>query len=726
MTEFHRAHGLFRAVVFPTAMSLLLLAAIVGAVLDFSTKESDEIALGRQSQRVQVAIDQGLRQVSVNQEASTYWDDAVIRMRQSPLDLDWIDDNLGIWFHTYYHIDEVYLLDPGNRPVYAMEGGRRAPSGAFSHVAGQALDLARELRLRLRAGRLNQAGSTEHTVGLSELTLIQGHPALVSLKPILSASGKIAQAPGSEYLHVAIRYLDGDFLARLASVYSIEDPRFGSKDVAYRSLPILARDGKVLGYISWNPFEPGKQVADRMLPVLVSSFLVVGALAALLLLRIWRSRTELEDSREHAQRLAFHDVLTGLPNRGLFEERLTHALSKRGAQLAVLMLDLDRFKNVNDTLGHQAGDRLICEFGTRLKSLTRSGDTIARLGGDEFAILIENASLPDVERLANRIIDEVKRPFEISGAQVYVGTSIGIAVAISANADPLELVREADIALYSAKDDGRCTYRLFSPQMDDNLRRRRRIEDELRGALVTGEDLALHYQPQVSSDGSIVGLEALLRWDHETRGSIAPSEFIPVAEETGLIIPLGEWVLREACLASRQWKDRFVAVNLSPVQFRAPGFVDNLMAIVRDTGAVPARLQLEVTERVLLDDEDSIRLIMARLRAAGFKIVLDDFGTGYSSLSYLRRFQVDKIKIDGSFVQHLCDEPDSATIVTAVLALGWAMGLTVAAEGVETAEQCTFLESAGCQEMQGHYFSRPLPRHEVEALFDDVRFSSAA
>ncbi len=468
------------------------------------------------------------------------------------------------------------------------------------------------------------------------------------------------------------------------------------------------------------------EVADRMLPVLLAAFLAVGALVALLLLRIWRSRLELEATRTQAQHLAFHDVLTGLPNRGLFEDRLALALKRRGARLAVLMLDLDRFKNVNDTLGHQAGDLLICEFGRRLLALTRTGDTIARLGGDEFAILIENASLPDVERLAERIIEDVKRPFEISGAQVYVGTSIGIAVAQSFETDPLELVREADIALYGAKDDGRSTYRLFSPQMDDNVRRRRRIEDELREALATKRGLVLHYQPQVSSDGSIVGLEALLRWEHAKRGLIAPNEFVPVAEETGLIVPLGEWVLREACMASRSWENRFVAVNLSPVQFRAPGFVDRLLKIVRETRADPCAIQLEITERVLLDDKDSIRLILARLRAAGFKIVLDDFGTGYSSLSYLRHFQVDKIKIDGSFVKDVCDEPDSATIVTAVLALGWAMGLTVAAEGIETAEQCTFLEAAGCKEMQGHYFSKALPRDEIEALFEDARFSSAA
>jgi diguanylate cyclase (GGDEF)-like protein len=410
----------------------------------------------------------------------------------------------------------------------------------------------------------------------------------------------------------------------------------------------------------------------------------------------------------------------------LFEDRLQVALSRRKSNVAVLMLDLDRFKNVNDTLGHPAGDDLIRQFGERLTALLRESDTVARLGGDEFALLVEGAAVDDVRMLATRILEEVRRPFAIAGAQVHVGVSIGVALSQDAGLTSLDLVRKADIALYSAKDSGRNTYHFFSPEMDENVRRRRTIEDELREAVASGDGLCLHYQPQVSRDGNIVGVEALLRWVHSARGSIAPSEFIPVAEETGIIVPLGEWVLKEACLASRRWPDLFVAVNLSPVQFRSPDFIGQLDMIIAETGADPQAIQLEVTERVLLDDDESVSAILATLRDKGFKIVLDDFGTGYSSLSYLRRFQVDKIKIDGSFVDHVCEEPESATIVSAVLALGWTMGLTVAAEGVETADQCTFLEAAGCKEMQGHYFSPAVPEEEIAALLTDERFSSAA
>ena len=726
MNRSGRGNPFIRAVALPTAITLIVLAAIVGAVLQFSTSRTDELALSRQTQRVKVGIEQEINEVTVDQEASTYWDDAVVRTRQRPLDLEWIDNNLGVWFHTYYKVDETYLLDPADRPIYASRGDHRAAVGSFTRVEGPALRLAAELRRRLLVSRFNTDGQHGKTIGAWRIAYVGQRPALISVKPIIAETSDVAQSPRSEYLHVAVRYLDASFLADLSKVYVVDNPRFTRARPANASVALKMDDGTPLGYITWDPFEPGRQVAAKMVPILFVALFVLGAMLSLLLWRIRRSRGELEASKAEAQHLAFHDSLTGLPNRALFEDRLQVALSRRKPSVAVLMLDLDRFKNVNDTLGHPAGDELIRQFGDRLTALLRESDTVARLGGDEFALLVEGAAIGDVRTLAGRILDEVRRPFGILGAQVHVGVSIGVAMSQDGGLAGLDLVRKADIALYSAKDAGRNTYHFFSPEMDENVRRRRTIEDDLREAVATGEGLCLHYQPQVSRDGAIVGVEALLRWDNPARGSIAPSEFIPVAEETGLIVPLGEWVLRQACLASRRWPKLFVAVNLSPVQFRSPEFVARLDTIVADTGADPQSIQLEVTERVLLDDDDSASAVLAMLRERGFKIVLDDFGTGYSSLSYLRRFQVDKIKIDGSFVNHVCEEPESATIVSAVLSLGWTMGLTVAAEGVETADQCTFLEAAGCKEMQGHYFSPAVPEDEIAVLLTDERFSSAA
>ena len=717
---------MLRAVALRAGAILLLLAIIVGGILHLSTSRSDALALERQSRLVAFAISQSATAIAKDQEASTYWDDAVIRTRERPLDMEWLDNNLGVWFHKYYKHDETYLLDPANRPVYAMQNGARVQPSAFRRVQAQAAPLARKLRFGLATSYAAPEGSAGQTIGATEITVIDGRPAIISLKPIVSETGDILQKPGAEYLHISVRYLDRSFLADLAKLYGIEEARFSWSPAGKASIPVIGPRDVTLGYIVWTPFEPGEQVEDKMVPALFAALFIIGLVISMLLARIWRSRMELEASRAQAQHLAFHDSLTGLPNRALFDDRLGHALARRECRAAVMLLDLDRFKHVNDTLGHQAGDALIREFGLRLAGLIRDGDTIGRLGGDEFAILIEDAPPRKVHRLASRILADIGRPFEILGSQVHVGVSIGIALSSEAGTERLEIMRKADIALYRAKDGGRNNYCLFNASMDETVKLRSSIEEELRAALASGRGLCLHYQPQVNADGRIIGLEALLRWDHPTRGLISPEQFVPIAEECGLIVGLGEWVLREACLASRRWPRLFVAVNLSPIQLRASGFYESLMRIVLGAGANPAAIQLEMTERVLLDNDNAVRKVLAQLRAAGFTLVLDDFGTGYSSLSYLRKFEVDKIKIDRSFVQHLGEAADSAPIVTAVLALGEAMGLSVAAEGVETADQRTFLDIAGCREMQGYYFSRALPAEELAGLLGEGDSASAA
>ena len=302
------------------------------------------------------------------------------------------------------------------------------------------------------------------------------------------------------------------------------------------------------------------------------------------------------------------------------------------------------------------------------------------------------------------------------GSQAYVGVSIGVVFAPQDGTERSELMRKADIALYRAKAEGRDQYRIFAPEMDESVRFRMLIEDDLRVALETGDQLCVYYQPQVAlADGPVIGVEALVRWRHPTRGLISPENFIPVAEETGLIGPLGEWVLREACATARRWPHLFIGVNLSPIQFRTAGFAERAIGIVRSAEVDPAQIEFEVTETVLLQDDELVTGALGRLREAGFRIALDDFGTGYSSLSHLRRFEVDKIKIDRSFVQNL-GKANSTAIVTAVVNLGHAMGLQVTAEGVETAEQSRFLSAAGCNVMQGYLFSRALPEEELAEL----------
>lgn len=430
--------------------------------------------------------------------------------------------------------------------------------------------------------------------------------------------------------------------------------------------------------------------------------------------------TERVRSEAKIAHMALHDALTGLPNRSLLNERLEQALTRvrRGDIVAIHLLDLDRFKNVNDTLGHPAGDKLLKLVADRLRCLVRETDTIARMGGDEFAILQVAISQPaDATLLAQRIIEAVSAPYEIDSQQVVVGTSVGIAIGPTDGHTPDQLMRNADLALYRAKGGGRGSYCFFEPGMDAQMQVRRAIECDLRKALVAGE-FEIYYQPIVSFDrNDIKGVEALIRWHHPERGMLAPSEFIPLAEETGLIVPIGEWVLRNACATAATWPDDVrVAVNLSPVQFKNPGLVPLVANALVASGLPASRLELEITETVLLQGSEATLATLFRLRALGVKIAMDDFGTGYSSLSYLQSFPFDRIKIDRSFIKDIGENSGSLNIVRAVAAMANGLGMVTTAEGVETEEQRHSVESEGCTEMQGFLFSKALPAHEIAQL----------
>ena len=419
--------------------------------------------------------------------------------------------------------------------------------------------------------------------------------------------------------------------------------------------------------------------------------------------------------------MALHDALTGLPNRVLLNERLEHALarSRRGELVAAHMLDLDHFKHVNDTLGHAAGDKLLKMVAQRLRALVRETDTIARMGGDEFAVMQVDISQPaDATTLAARIIEELSSPFEIDGQQVVVGTSVGIALGATSAGSPEEVMRNADLALYRAKGDGRGTYRFFEEEMDIAMRARRDLEMDLRRAL-PGSEFELHYQPYVDlATNEISGFEALIRWRHPVRGLVSPGTFIPLAEEIGLIVPIGEWAIREACRTAAQWPEGMrVAVNLSAAQFKNTGLVAVIADALARSGLQPGRLELEITETILLQDSKDTLAMLYQLRSLGVRIAMDDFGTGYSSLSYLQRFPFDKIKIDRSFVKDIAESAGSLNIVRAVAALAQGLGIATTAEGVETREQLATIKAEGCSEMQGFLFSRPLPADEIERLF---------
>jgi len=439
--------------------------------------------------------------------------------------------------------------------------------------------------------------------------------------------------------------------------------------------------------------------------------------------------TEQRRIEQRITHMARHDALTGLPNRLLFRERMEQALagSSREESVAVLSIDLDCFKEVNDTHGHPAGDALLKGVADRLRRCVGDG-MVARLGGDEFAMIRVGAqSTEDLFLLAERILKALGEPMKVEGHDIRVGSSIGIAIAPAHGDDPDELLKHADTALYRAKADGRRTFRLFEPDMNIQALARRSLEADLRGALDRGE-FELHYQPFVNVlSNQVTGFEALIRWNHRDKGLIPPADFIPLAEETGLINPIGDWVLRQACMDAADWPAGLqIAVNLSPVQLRNRALPRLVILALAAARLDPKRLELEITETALLKDDEALLASLHHLRALGVRIAMDDFGTGYSSLKYLRSFPFDKIKIDRSFVNELGIRLDSAAIVRAVAELGRSLAMTTTAEGVETEAQLAHLKHEGCTEVQGYLFSRPCPAGELASLISTLEKRIAA
>jgi diguanylate cyclase (GGDEF)-like protein len=701
---------------------------LVAGVLFYATSESDRLSWDRQSSLVSHVLSEQVAKISHDQESITIWDDAV-RYTKLIFDPEWVDINLGVWMFDYFGHDRAFILNDQNEPIYAMMEGAGADLKTYEPDRQTITPLAEQLRALLRTSAPGDALADPGKYRAADLVVIENRPAIASVMPLVSDSGEIEQIPGTEYFDVAIRFLDGSFLDGLMQQYLLEGARFSwIDDASSNEAAFLLSDsaGRRIGYFIWQPSRPGRLLFQRMAPALALALVLTAVGVSLLVRRLRRASTELQVSEAQAQHLAFHDPLTSLPNRAFFLSRLEHSLieaRRDGRRIALLYLDLDRFKNVNDTLGHAAGDDLIRELAERLAAIVRNKDCVARLGGDEFAILQgEVTSSGDVIAFCERVIQTVSHPFELLGNAAFVGVSIGVAVAPDSAADRAELMRKADIALYRAKSEGRNRFRIFSEEMDFFVQRRQRIEAELREAIASGDQLNVVYQPVYSAlSGKISGVEALLRWNHPQHGMVSPGIFIPIAEESGLIHELGDKVLREACLAAKRWPARKIAVNVSTLQFRSPRFAAKILNLLHEVGLDPSRLELEITESVLLDSADLVGPTFKDLRAAGVRIALDDFGTGYSSLTYLQKFPVDKIKIDRAFVHNLDSEGASNAIVQAIVNLARAMNVTVTAEGVETETQRNALQKMGCDELQGYLLSGPLPVSEIDRLFETTR-----
>ncbi|WP_380873555.1 bifunctional diguanylate cyclase/phosphodiesterase [Sphingomonas sp. DBB INV C78] len=717
--------GFLRQFLLPVAAAVTLIAGIVVVPLSWSTHEIDQIAEARQRQIFTAVLDQNITGISKDQEASTVWDDAVVAVRRPHPDLVWFDNNLGVWFNRYYGHDDVIVLNPDNEPIYVMREGKRAALADFEALRARALPLIAKVRAGARRGLRSASGPIAPPAGASDITIVDGRPSIISVKPIVTETGRYPQVAGREFLHISVRHLDGGFLRELAGQYGFSGARFAwTLDGAdgLSNAPLRTRRGETIGYVLWEPFSPGTRVMARLTPGLTAALAFIGIIVALLLVRIRRTLVALRASEAHAQHLAFHDTLTGLANRALFQDRLDHALAavrRGGPAVALFYLDLDRFKAVNDTLGHAAGDQLIRQVAGRLKAATRESDTVVRLGGDEFAIILSGGvSEALAEMLCLRLVETIGEPFDLDGTRVNVGVSIGVAIAPAHAVDRIELSRKADIALYEAKALGRGRHVLFTNAMDATLQRRREIENDLRVAIAAGDQFDLYYQPvHDARTRAATGVEALIRWRHPVYGLMSPATFIPIAEDSGMIELIGDWVLREACSAARNWSLDTLCINVSAVQLRNPDLAKRVLATIAASGMDPRRIELEITETSFVENAAACERNIALLRAQGVRIALDDFGTGYSSFNHLRDFAVDRIKVDRSFVAGIDRREGGSAIIRAIVGLAAARGIAVTAEGVETEAQAEWLTAVGCGSLQGYLLSLPAPRPTIDRQF---------
>jgi diguanylate cyclase (GGDEF)-like protein len=706
-----------REVLVPLVLVLVFTFAAASFTLWWATAQSNANAAAQQQQIIKTSLSQSLEEMIKQHRSLALWQPLARQLIKNPQDSAWLNQNVGSWLSDMFGHQLVYILDGNHQPVYRWENGANVPEAQFAHLQQPIAQLMDQLK----ATNSEPKGHRE----VVDFTLVDNRPVALAMGSIDDNSSQ-----AGPFTLVSVKYLDNDYLTALSQRSLLHDLRYTDGNPAQNGANYLltTQRGQPLGHLSWQPNTPGTGMLAVIGPVVVIVVLIITLICVVMIRRLWLSSLRLSQtllqlsaSEAQSQHLAFHDVLTGLPNRAMVDERLTQSLGRlmrNGDQVALLLLDLDRFKLINDTYGHHAGDDLIIEVGHRVSVLVSEQDTVGRLGGDEFVVILDTVSDPrEIQRMCEQIIEALSRPFTLLGSDTWIGVSIGVAIAPEDAVDRSEMMRKADIALYEAKSQGRGMYRLFEQAMDESVKTRQQIAADLRLAMQSKKDLAVYYQPLMDISGQkVVGLEALMRWNHPVHGPISPSEFIPLAEEMGLIIQIGEWVLREACRVSLAWPELTIAVNVSPLQFRAAGFVERFKAIVKQEKTHPTRIELEITEGVLIEDEKGAQETMSKLRQAGFRIALDDFGTGYSSLNYLSHFSVDKIKIDRSFTQSLGVTENSMAIIESVVRLGQAMGLTVTAEGVETQIQMAALAEAGCNQLQGYLFSQAVSEEHIVDL----------
>ena len=682
------------------------------------------------AEREQALVSNGMRgwvsEVEGRIEGQTTWDEAMLNLgvRYDPA---WAHKNVAGFFHDMLGFERAYVLNSADQPIYAMNLANDQPPAAYGLVKPIAAPLVARVR-QVEAARPAVPKKARYVMPppdqASDFGLIDGRPSIVTATLIQSDFGK-QRIGGPAPVVITTESLDADLLRKFSARFLLTDLRLAAISArgaspGHASIALTGADGRRVGRLEWTPQTPAHLLLFRTLPAVLAAMAAFCLIATALFMRGRKVVRALVASETQSKHMAYHDHLTGLPNRAMLSQRMSQVLAdlrRGGPPIGVLALDLDRFKLINDTYGHGAGDELIVQVASRLNDLARSTDTVVRLGGDEFAILCTGATPNGLAILSERIVTALSAPIELPFGCIFTGVSVGVTLVDDQKIDGEEALRQADLAMYRAKDGGRGRFQFYEPEMDLALKSRRALEEDLREALRNG-DLRLVYQPQMDGSGEVVGVEALARWTHPERGPVSPTFFVPIAEECGLIDALGEYTLRRAFTDSLRWPGLSVAVNVSARQLRNGDFAELANRVLRDTGADPKRIELEITEGVLLEDDQSTHETLHKLRTIGFSLALDDFGTGYSSLAYLRRYPVDKIKIDRSFVTTLGTEKESEAVVTAIVRLARALSLEVIAEGVETEAQRSGLRRAGCTEVQGFLYSHPIAADEIDAFID--------
>jgi diguanylate cyclase (GGDEF)-like protein len=715
------------------SVAIAFFGLLLLAIIAYAGWSANQTAVDRERTLLGNALNQSIARVLNEQKSVAWWDDAVLNITDEAMDIDFVDANFGIFLTETYSQDEVYILNGDNNPLYAWYDGAREEPSTFERRRPAIEAVIKEARqgepnplLRTRPDSFSESQSSYRLLaGVLGVARWAGHIVSIDDRPAVVAALTIVPnvemdlLKGTPNLLVSIVYIDEEFISQIGRSLLLPDLTLKLNPAAGTvSEPFITDDGVQEGYLSWTSRQPGKILLTIILPLVAVGVLLTGLLSKIMFGRLKRASAALAQREFEARHEAKHDALSGLPNRGHMIERIEKFLNsyiarRNGQRALAAYIDIDRFKDVNDTLGHEAGDDLIKLVAQRLSTRLRHNDFLARFGGDEFVVLCAPAGVEAGESLIERVQEAFRSPYVIKGQSINVTSSIGLAIAPDNGATADELMRHADIALYEAKSQGRDRAVYFSTKMAEAVEHRRSIELDLRAAM-ENQELDLHYQPIIScSTGAVIGVEALLRWNHPLYGAMPPAEFIPVAENAGLLPTIGEWVLDRAMTDSKLWPNLQVAVNLSPVQFRHVDLESTLRRLVVKHAADPGRFVLEITEGVLLEATDRVNMVLDAIREMGFKTALDDFGTGYSSLSYLCNFQFDKIKIDRSFISSISRVDTTKTIIKSVVTLGRGLGMDIVAEGIETPFEAVMMTRFGCTELQGFYFSRPLPVQEL-------------